>query len=87
MFIPICICALDPGLYKNVKHFIFILGYYIFWTSKKNNDSFSLFPFIFNVGTGPCTILYGMVTRCRIYICICVCVIGMSNIKPPKNIG
>ncbi len=33
MFVPICICALDPGLYKNVKHFRFILGLLLFVTN------------------------------------------------------
>ncbi len=45
MFLPICICALDPDLYKNVKHFRFILGLLHFLT----NENF--FPFIFNVGS------------------------------------
>ncbi len=31
MFVPICICALDPGLYKNVKHFRSILGLLFFF--------------------------------------------------------
>ncbi len=48
MLVPCCICALDPGLYKNVKHFRFILGVLLFSTNEKN-FSFSLFPFIFNV--------------------------------------
>ncbi len=50
MLVPCCICALDPGLYKNVKHFRFILGVLLFSTNEKN-FSFSLFPFIFNVGS------------------------------------
>ncbi len=34
MFVPICICALDPGLYKNVKHSRFILGLLLFLTNE-----------------------------------------------------
>ncbi len=48
MLVPCCICALDPGLYTNVKHFRFILGVLLFSTNEKN-FYFSLFPFIFNV--------------------------------------
>ncbi len=38
MFVPICICALDPSLYKNVKHFRFILSLLLFLIheTKKN---------------------------------------------------
>ncbi len=45
MFIPICICALDPGLYKNVKHFRFILGLLLFSTNKTNKKKNHFFHF------------------------------------------
>ncbi len=50
MFVLICICALDPGLYKNVKHVRFILGLLLYLTNEtKKTTFFSLFSFIFNV--------------------------------------
>ncbi len=44
MFVPICICALDPGLYKNVKHFRFILGLLLFLTNEKEKEKKNTFP-------------------------------------------
>ncbi len=30
MFVTICMCAIDPGFYRNVKHFRFILSLLFF---------------------------------------------------------
>ncbi len=44
MSVPICICALDPGIYKNAKHFRFILGLLLFYGKWKKKTCILLFP-------------------------------------------
>jgi len=92
MFVPICICALDPALYRNVNHSRFILGLHIFFVlmNLKMILFFSTFPIRFQCGVnltprtlnqGPTFFTHLQNNQIRSSLCVCVYVFYVNYLR------